>query len=79
MYLAWRAMETKDYRQANHFRNQAIAYHPQFRFVPSSIRLLIAITLVRIFGTDSFDRVRNFNRLVRRLRSLVISKVSIAS
>ncbi|MGL5881169.1 MAG: glycosyltransferase family 2 protein [Xenococcaceae cyanobacterium] len=79
MYLAWRAMETKDYRQAAHFRSLAIAHHPKFRFVPGSIRLLIAVTLIRLFGADSFDRVRAFNRSVRRFRSLVVSKMSIAS
>jgi glycosyltransferase involved in cell wall biosynthesis len=74
MYLAWRAMETKDYKQAEHFRNSAIAHHPKFRFVPGSIRLLIAINLVRIFGANSFDRVRNFNRSMRLLFSSKIQK-----
>jgi glycosyltransferase involved in cell wall biosynthesis len=68
MYLAWRAMETKDYQQAAHFRKQAIAHHPKFRFVTESIRLSIAIILIRLFGVNTFDRVRSLNNLLRRFR-----------
>jgi hypothetical protein len=71
LFLAWRAMENHDYKQAAYFRNAAIAHHSQFRFLPESIRLAIAILVVRMFGINSFDRVRSFNYALRRLRSFV--------
>ncbi|MEY2833376.1 MAG: hypothetical protein RLZZ574_2635, partial [Cyanobacteriota bacterium] len=65
LFLAWKMMENKDYRQAAYFHRQAIAHHFDFLFKPESIRLAIAIFLVRCFGFNTFEQVRAFNRLVK--------------
>jgi glycosyltransferase involved in cell wall biosynthesis len=69
LFLAWRMMENQDYRQAAHFHRQAIAHHFDFLFKPESIRLAIAIFLVRLFGFNIFQQIRAFNRSIRHLRT----------
>lgn len=56
LYLGWRAIENTDYKQAMHFRQQACAHRPQFYFSPRCIRLGVAITLMRWFGTQTYSR-----------------------
>lgn len=73
LFLAWKMMENKDYRQAAHFHRQAIAHHFNFLFTPESIRLAIAIFLVRWFGFNTFEQIRAFNRSIRHLRTFASS------
>lgn len=70
LFLGWRAMEKKDYKQAAYFRQQAIAHYPQIRYDLKCVRLGFAIKVVSWFGPEVFDRVRSFNRALRRLRML---------
>jgi glycosyltransferase involved in cell wall biosynthesis len=79
LFLAWRAMENKDYQQAAYFRNSAIAHHPHFLYKPESIRLAIALFLVRWFGSNTFDRVRTFNYSIRRFLNSTMGKLQIAN
>ena len=39
LYIAWRALISKDYEQATYFRQQALAHYPQLLYSESYIRL----------------------------------------
>jgi glycosyltransferase involved in cell wall biosynthesis len=65
LYTAWRALETKDYKGAIHFRRQAAAYYPQLGYSESYIRLGLLIVAKRWFGSQGYSKLRS---LVHGLR-----------
>lgn len=66
VFLAWRAIDTKDYKQAFHYSQQAFAMYPQLIFKPWFTRLNIAIAVMRFLGSDGYEKIRSFNRSLRR-------------
>ncbi|BAZ22456.1 putative glycosyl transferase [Kalymmatonema gypsitolerans NIES-4073] len=69
LYLAWRAINNQDYDQALHFNHQAIAYHPQLIFSWDFIRQTIALTLLKKFGHQTYDKMKIIIQALRRRRS----------
>lgn len=60
LYMAWRSLESRDYEAVSHYRQQALAHYSQLRYSWECIRLSIAITVMRWFGPQGYDRVRTF-------------------
>ncbi|MBW4608850.1 MAG: glycosyltransferase [Hassallia sp. WJT32-NPBG1] len=73
LYLAWRAINNKDYEQAIHFNNKAIAHHPQLIFSWDFLRQSIALALLKRLGSQSYERVRSLVQIMRRTTSTPIS------
>jgi glycosyltransferase involved in cell wall biosynthesis len=66
IFLAWRSIDTQDYQQAFHYSRQAFAMYPQLIFRPCFTRLNIAIAVLWLLGPNGYDRIRSFNRNLRR-------------
>jgi GT2 family glycosyltransferase len=73
LYLAWRALGSKDYNQAIHFRQQALAHYPQLAYSWDSIRLSLALQMMQRFGTQTYDQVRSLASSLRRRLSFANS------
>ncbi|MGL5805174.1 MAG: glycosyltransferase family 2 protein [Xenococcaceae cyanobacterium] len=68
-YIAGIAIDRGNYKEAMYFRSQAIVYNPKLRFSKQDLRLNVAIAMLRWFGPQAYDRVRNLTRTLRRRRS----------
>ena len=66
LYLAWRAIESRDYQLAREFRAQALAHRPQLVYSATHIRLAMAILIQRRLGADFYDRVKSLIFSLRR-------------
>ncbi|MBW4571442.1 MAG: glycosyltransferase [Tolypothrix carrinoi HA7290-LM1] len=66
LYLAWRAINNKDYEQAIHYNHQAIAHHPQLILSWDFLRQSIALALLKRLGSQTYDRVRSLVQTMRR-------------
>ena len=66
IFLVGRAIETEDYKLATHYLQQAITHYPQLLFRPWFMRLNLAVAVLKWFGPHGYNRVRNFNRALRR-------------
>lgn len=66
LYQAWNSIDERNYQEAMHFRRQAILHQPQLRYSENYIRLSLAITMIRWFGPQSYDGVRELTRRLRR-------------
>jgi glycosyltransferase involved in cell wall biosynthesis len=66
--LAWKALQSqsKDYKKATHFLQQALAYYPQIRFSKEYVRLSLAIAIMRWFGSDGYRRFLTMFYALRR-------------
>ena len=71
--LAWKCLQSsdRDYEKALHFRQQALINYPQLCYSHESIRLLLAIALMRWFGSDGYTKVLALGYAVRRRISSV--------
>lgn len=61
---------SKDYKQAKHFQQQAVAYYPQLRFSKEYLRLGLAIALMQWLGAKGYSQ---FLALAHTLRRRIIS------
>ncbi len=68
-YIAGIAIDRGNYQEAMYFRAVAIVYNPKLRFSKQDLRLNVAILMLRWFGPQAYDRVRNLTRTLRRRRS----------
>lgn len=70
--LGWKSLQSvsKDYQQANHFLQQALAHYPQIRFSKEYLRLSLAIALMRWFGANGYQ---NFLSRIYALRRHLIA------
>ncbi|MGH8002378.1 MAG: glycosyltransferase family 2 protein, partial [Brasilonema sp.] len=66
VYLAWKSMDSKDYKQAFHYTQQAFALYPQQISQLWYLRLYVAIAVIRLLGAKRYDQVRSFNHNIRR-------------
>jgi glycosyltransferase involved in cell wall biosynthesis len=66
--LAWKSLQSsdRDYKGANHFRQQALVHYPQLRYSWDYIRLSLAISLMHWLGAREFDRVLPLLHALRR-------------
>lgn len=71
LYLAWKPLESRDYKTASHFRQQAIAHYSQLYYSGNCIRLGIAIAVLHWFGPQLYDGVRSLTSALRRRVSSV--------
>lgn len=68
--IAWKCLQRSepDFAKANDFCRQAVLHYPQLRFSREYIRLRCAISMMKWFGSESYDGLLNlFNILRRRL------------
>jgi glycosyltransferase involved in cell wall biosynthesis len=66
LYQAWNSIEQKDWKDAIHFRRQALSYYPKLRYSNYCLRLNLAITLMRWLGSKGYDTMRTLNRNLRQ-------------
>lgn len=76
LYIAWRALETRDYLGAINFSQQAVAHYPQLRYTESYIRLSLIVTARRWLGSQGYSRVRSLIHALPKLRKLLRSQES---
>ena len=71
--LAWKAIQSVDHDEAKawKYRAAALRYYPQLRFSRDLMRLTMAITLMRWFGTTGYAKVLGGIYSVRRSLSSV--------
>lgn len=62
VYIAWKILQSpsEDYQKALHFQKQATIQYPQIRHSQEYIRLSFALTLVRLFGFEDYNKIRNY-------------------
>lgn len=70
LYLAWKSINSRDYKAASHFRQQALAHYSQLRYSWDCIRLSIAIAVMHWFGSQGYDRARTIVRSLRTHMSM---------
>ncbi|QLE56153.1 glycosyltransferase family 2 protein [Nostoc sp. TCL26-01] len=66
LYLAWRALDNRNYEQAIYYRQQAHTCDPKVIYSRSGIAQKFAIVVTRFFGNSGLDGVRNISRNLRR-------------
>lgn len=73
IFLAWKALQSsnRDYKRAIDFRASAIAHFPKLRYSREYIRLSLAISAIRWFGPDGYNRVLTLIYALRRRLSSV--------
>ncbi|MCM1984688.1 glycosyltransferase family 2 protein [Lyngbya confervoides] len=66
--LAWKPIQSQaqDYKQARRFLRQALQYDPSLRFSREHGRLLLAMTLMRLFGPVGYHRILSLGYRLRR-------------
>ncbi|KJH71118.1 glycosyltransferase family 2 protein [Aliterella atlantica] len=70
--LAWKPLQSasRDYKQANHFLQQAIAYYPRLRLSKEYFRLSLAIAVMQWLGVEGY---KQFLELAYTLRRRIVS------
>ncbi|MBW4490172.1 MAG: glycosyltransferase family 2 protein [Trichocoleus desertorum ATA4-8-CV12] len=58
LYIAWKAVESKDAQAAMHFARQALFYYPQLGFDKSYIRLILIVLGKRLLGDQGYKKLR---------------------
>jgi glycosyltransferase involved in cell wall biosynthesis len=71
VFLAWKSIDSQDYKQAFHYSRQAVAMYPQLLFRPWFVRLIIAIAVMALLSADGYEKIRSFNRGLRRRMALI--------
>jgi glycosyltransferase involved in cell wall biosynthesis len=66
LYLAWRAIDQKNYGEAITFRRKALSYYPRLRFSKNYINQTIGLIIMEIFGSEAIEYFRNITRNIRR-------------
>jgi glycosyltransferase involved in cell wall biosynthesis len=66
LYLAWRALDQKNYQEVISFRKTALSYYPRLRFSKNYINQTIGLIIMEWFGTEAIDSFRNITRNLRR-------------
>jgi glycosyltransferase involved in cell wall biosynthesis len=66
--FAWKALQSRDrdYNKARQFRALALDHDPGLRFSKEYVRLSLAITMMRWFGRESYDRLLAMFHVLRR-------------
>ena len=71
LFQAWNCVDDGNCKEAMHFRRQALLHHPELHYSENYIRLSIAIAMIRWFGPQGYEGVRNLTRaLHQRLLSI---------
>jgi glycosyltransferase involved in cell wall biosynthesis len=66
LFQAWNSIDERNYKEAMHFRQQALLHHPQLRYSEKCLRLSFAIAMMRWFGPHSYDGVRSLTHTLRQ-------------
>ncbi|MBW4536881.1 MAG: glycosyltransferase [Pleurocapsa minor HA4230-MV1] len=69
LYLAWKALNNKDYNQVRQFCTSAIAHYPQLQRSWEYARLNLAQALMRRFGDRTYEKLRSLARTFRSFAS----------
>ncbi|BDA72727.1 probable glycosyl transferase [Rivularia sp. IAM M-261] len=65
--FAWLAIDDKDIKTAIKYRKQAFLHYPFVSFKESYFRLNLAIFMMRLFGNEGYNGVRNLTRYFKRI------------
>ncbi|WP_427161674.1 glycosyltransferase family 2 protein [Aliinostoc sp. HNIBRCY26] len=70
--IAWKALQSGDYQQAADFRQKAVQRYPQLSSLRNYLVLGAAIILVRIFGIQGYNKIRDiiYNIIGKRVSSI---------
>ncbi len=71
LYLAWRSLNNKDYKQAIDYRDLALAYYPEIIFSWKCLRLSLAIAVMQWLKPDGYSRVLALIYALRRRTSSI--------
>lgn len=66
LFQAWNSIDERNYQEARHFQQQALLHYPQLRYSENYIRLSFAIAMMRWFGPQGYDGMRNLTRTLRQ-------------
>ena len=70
IFAAWSSIQDeKDHKQATYYRQQAIQYYPQLRFTFIHLRLFVAIAMLALLGSGTYDKVRGFKKNLLEVRN----------
>jgi glycosyltransferase involved in cell wall biosynthesis len=69
LYLAWKALNNKDYNQVKQFCTSAIAHYPQLQRSWEYTRLNLALALMRRLGDQTYEKLRSLTRTFRSFAS----------
>jgi hypothetical protein len=58
LYIAWKALESKDTQAATYFAKQALFYYPQLGVSESYIRLILVVLGKRLLGEKGYGKLR---------------------
>lgn len=64
---AWWSVDEGDYTTARAWQKQAYLHYPRVQYSEKYLRLTIAIVLIQLFGSHSYDGFRNWTRSIYRL------------
>lgn len=65
--FAWLAIDDRDIKTATKYRKQAFLHYPFACFRESYLRLSLAIFMMRLFGNQGYNGVRNLTRDFKRI------------
>jgi glycosyltransferase involved in cell wall biosynthesis len=64
--FAWLAIDDNNTKQAVFYRKQAYLHHPQVWFTERYMRLSCAIAMLNLFGSQSYNSLRNITRTIKQ-------------
>ena len=68
LYIAWKSLENKDYRDANKFCDRAIEYYPQLKYTKNYLQLKTLILLKSRLNTDIYKKFKNVFNVLKQQR-----------
>lgn len=66
LFHAWNYLDEGNYKEARHFRQQALLHHPQLRFSENYLRLSLAIAMIHWFGPQSYQGIRSLTQVLKK-------------
>jgi glycosyltransferase involved in cell wall biosynthesis len=67
IFTAWGYLENEmNYREAIHYRRQAVLHYPKIRYTPIYLRLGLAIAITGWLGAENYTNLRELTRAIRR-------------
>ncbi|MDX2099584.1 MAG: glycosyltransferase [Leptolyngbyaceae cyanobacterium bins.59] len=67
VYLAWKALQGGDGKQAAQYSQQAFIHYPQLIFLSQYIRLNLAILVLRVLGSEGYYKLLSQLHSIRRM------------
>ena len=66
LWLAWKIMfDGGAIDRASHYARQAVLHYPQMRYSAKFLRLQVVLTIIRLFGSDSYTQLKKLSYKLR--------------